>query len=306
MKIYVQSRGKPQDKDYTWLKVKESKLIREIPPILKRIRVGELIQSEKYSIVLARNDGELVLLVTGLSGERSDFMNRQIRNSVAWVEDSPKKERIIRSLAVLALTDKQTLESKVKEAVIEAEATSEYEFEVNREKINQLLSELKPVQDKNNAIKENRVGNNSEQLQTEVGSELEKNLLPSRDGVLVLATTLKTESGLQQYKVWRGLSDKVPYEQLISVSSSSEQDQGKKNWVRIAIVMAVAVVILMILLNLKCLNPTEVIPLLKCLNPTEVIPLLKCLNPTEVIPQNNQKENSPSQVVPQINLPLKK
>lgn len=248
MTIYIQSRGKPQEKDYKWQRVRKNNFVFEVPPILKRISVGELIQSEKYSIVLARNDRELVLLVTGLSSERIDFMNRRIRNSVAWVEpDSSENEQIIRSLVVLALTDKQTLENKVNEAVVEAKVTSEYHFEVNWEKINQ-LSELKQVQGNNNAKKGNYIGNNSVELQTEVGLELQANCLPSGDGVLVLATTLKTESDLKQYNVWRGLSNKVPYEELKSVSSPSEQKKSLLWQVAIAVAMAVVIIIIAVVI----------------------------------------------------------
>ena len=189
MVIYVQSRGKPQQKDYQWLKVRKDNFVRKIPPILKIISVSELIDSKKYSLVLGRNDGELVLLVTGLSSERIDFMNRPIRNSIAWVDQySPENEKIMRSLAVLALRDKQALEKIVNEAVVETEVSSEYEFEVNRAQINQ-LSESIAVQSNDNPDKRNKIGNNSPELQSEVASELESNRLPDRDGILVLVTS---------------------------------------------------------------------------------------------------------------------
>ncbi|MFP4693305.1 MAG: hypothetical protein ACLFM2_05510 [Halothece sp.] len=227
MKIYVQSRGKPQNKDYTWLKSEENHLYREIPPILKRISIAKLIDSRKYSIVVARDDGELVLLVTGLSSQRNDFMNRQIRNSVAWVvDDNPENEKIIRSLAVCVLTDREKVENEVNEAVNETEANSDYEFNVNSEKINQ-LSDIK-VESYSNPNEDNYIGSYSIELQQEIGLELQTNPLPNRDGILVLLTSLKTESALKEYKVWRGLSAKVSSNELTPVYSNSQKQLSKK------------------------------------------------------------------------------
>ena len=253
MVIYVQSRGKPQQKDYQWLKVRKNNFVREIPPILKRISVSELIDSKKYSLVLARNDGELVLLVTGLSSERIDFMNRPIRNSIAWVAQySPENEKIMRSLAVLALRDKEALEKIVKEAVVETEVSSEYEFGVNRAKINQ-LSESITVQSNDNSEKRNKIGNNSPELQREVASELENNRLPDRDGILVLVTSLKTESGLREYQIWRGLSDKVSSGQLTLVASRSELPQAEKKipvWLPVLMAVVIIMIVVFLVINL--------------------------------------------------------
>lgn len=243
MKIYVQSRGKPQNKDYTWLKSEENHLYREIPPILKRISIAKLIDSRKYSIVVARDDGELVLLVTGLSSQRNDFMNRQIRNSVAWVvDDNPENEKIIRSLAVCVLTDREKVENEVNEAVNETEANSDYEFNVNSEKINQ-LSDIK-VESYSNPNEDNYIGSDSIELQQEIGLELQTNPLPNRDGILVLLTSLKTESALKEYKVWRGLSAKVPYNELTLVYSNY-----KKKTLAVVTAVVTAVVIILILIR---------------------------------------------------------
>lgn len=249
MKTYVQSRGKPQDKDYTWLKARKNRLYREIPPILKRIPVAKLIDSRKYSIVLAQDDGELVLLITGLMSERSDFMNRQIRNSVAWVGDNPSEdEPLIRSLAVLALTDKPKLEKQVNEAVVEAEPDSEYEFSFNQQTINQ-IAELISVQRNKNAKEDNYIGSDSPELQQQVGLELEANCLPNRNGILVLLTSLKTESGLKEYRVWRGLSAKVTYDQLKLVSSRSKQKLSQKKTLAVVMAVVMAVVIILIVIR---------------------------------------------------------
>ena len=248
MRIYVQSRGKPQNKDYTWLKAEKNHLSRKIPPIIKRIPIAKLIDSRKYSIVVARDDGELVLLVTGLSSQRNDFMNRQIRNSVAWVvDDNPENEKIIRSLAVCVLTDREKIENEVNEAVNETEANSDYEFNVNSETINQ-LSDIK-VESYSNPNEDNYIGSDSIELQQEIGLELQTNALPNRDGILVLLTSLKTESALKEYEVWRGLSAKVSSNELTLVFSNSQKQLSKKKTLAVVTAVVAAVVIIIILIR---------------------------------------------------------
>ena len=249
MRIYVQSRGKPQDKDYTWLKAEKNRLYREIPPILKRISIAEFIDSRKYSIVVARNDTELVFLVTGLFSERNDFMNRQIRNSVACVvHDNLENESIIRSLAVLALENKEKLEKEVNEAVYETEPDSEYEFNFDVKKISQ-LSESIQLKSDSNPKESNYIGSDSKKLQKDVGLKLKNNHLPERNDILVLLTTLKTESALKKHNIWLGLSAKVPYNELTPVSSNSQKQLPEKK--TLAVVTAVVIAVVMILIVIK-------------------------------------------------------
>ncbi len=82
MAIYVQSCGVSQNNDYRWLKIGENDHISRIPPILKRpfsivvgklekeVFVTDMIDSKTPSIVLARSDRELLLLVTGLKAKK--------------------------------------------------------------------------------------------------------------------------------------------------------------------------------------------------------------------------------------------
>lgn len=62
--------------------------------------ISGLIQSESPSVVIARFDKELMLLVTGLeSQEKKDFRDRPIRHSIAWVcNDNRHDEMQIRKV----------------------------------------------------------------------------------------------------------------------------------------------------------------------------------------------------------------
>lgn len=109
MTIYVQSRGKSQEHDHSWLEV--TKGIAQtsiIPEKLKAMKPEELIDSQKSSIVLARLDEHLVLIITALDAPgRTDFMRRQICNTVAWIEpDNSKNERLFCKVAAHALNEK--------------------------------------------------------------------------------------------------------------------------------------------------------------------------------------------------------
>ena len=109
MKIYVQSRGYDQDKDYHWIRVAEDGIVKEeIPPLSKN--TISLIENSYPSVVLERlPESSLLLLITGLKPEkRLDIIGRQIRIDLAFVdEDTDHNEMILRQLAVRALVDEK-------------------------------------------------------------------------------------------------------------------------------------------------------------------------------------------------------
>jgi hypothetical protein len=218
MEIYVQSRGDSEEYDYRWLKISEQDQQLEVPSILTRsilierknqVRVFDLIQSEAPSVVLARDNGELLLLVTGLESTRQDFRNRKIRNSVAWVcQESDDNERFIRAIASQALLDK--LREKIDLAVTFG---GEYGFQVSFEEITNVVSteELEKIHSMEPKF-DKKLGKNLPEVRDALAYELEERRLPTEDGVLVTVTGIKTESALKQAGVWRGLSTLVEAE----------------------------------------------------------------------------------------------
>lgn len=295
MAIYVQSCGVSQDNDYRWLKIRENIHIPETPAILKRpfpgaaettVRVTEMIDSKTPSIVLARSDGELLLYVTALKAkdERADLFGRPVRNSVAWTfQDSDDNERIIRSLAVRAL--KGELESEIDEAV---NGGGEYGFEVSFKKISQLAQPEKI--ESFEAEPPIRIGKDSLEFKEQLALELERHCLLKEEPhrLLVVVSSIKTEDGLLRARVWRGLSARVTAQEWIErpdetlglapVTTRTGRNQPNENGFFLRIALAVVILILLIVLALKLLIPLKSEP--------------------ETTP-------SPSQVVPQTNLPTK-
>lgn len=231
MRIYVQSCGVSQENDYCWLKIRPNRSIREIPPILKRplsgrsqgiVRVTDAIESQTLSMVVARDDGELLLLLTGLPAreERTDFMGRRVRNSVAWIcDNSDEGERFIRSLVVRALRNEIELAEAVDRAIV---AGGEYGFDADFEALD-LLAKPLSVGLHSNADNTEKVGKNSPLLRQELALELESNRLPKREGLLIVMTSLKTQPALAEARVWRGLSNRIAEEGWIKTSSSIGQ-----------------------------------------------------------------------------------
>ena len=214
MAIYVQSRGFSQDDDYCWLP--------EVPPILRENRVNDLIQSESFSVVLARYSKKLLLLVTGLPAqERTDFRGRKIRNSVAWVlEDSEASERELRAIADFALRD--LLANSIDSAI---KFGGEQGFEVSFNDLERLnLEEV----DNFPAKLESQIGQNSQELREKLAFELNQRHLPKDNGALVVVTGIKSESALMEAGVWRGLSSLVqaeewkPYKKSLPLAAKKE------------------------------------------------------------------------------------
>lgn len=230
MKIYVQSRGFSQDDDYCWQP--------EPPVILITNRINDLIQSESPSVVLARYNGELLLLVTGLESiERTDFRGRIIRNSVVWVgEDSEENEQKLRAIAASALGD--LLKDYIDSAVTFG---GEDGFEVDFDAIDQLkIKQVRIVETKS----ENKIGKNSQFLKNDLADEIEERCLPKGNGFnntpLLVVTGIKSEHALKQAGVWRGLSNLVQGEGWKEYKFPLEETEEKNN--NQALIMAFVVI----------------------------------------------------------------
>ena len=213
METYVQSGGVAQEHDYCWLD--ENHNIVEAHPLVKKAK--DLIESEAFSVVLARNSDKLLLLVTGLkSSERRDYRGRTIRNSVAWVGQDPD-EPTLRSIAARALLG--SLEKEIDGAV---KSGGEKGFEVSFEKI-KTLTEATTNLAKSELLESDKekqkIGRTSDKLKRELASDLEKYRLPRQEPEhksdnqqfvpLVVVTGIQDEETLQKAGVWRGLSSLV-------------------------------------------------------------------------------------------------
>ncbi|NET58777.1 MAG: hypothetical protein F6K47_22300 [Symploca sp. SIO2E6] len=207
MKIYVQSRGFEQEYDYRWLHVYgDGTTEQEIPPI--SLEVTNLIDSESNSIVLEKlNREEILLLITGIEpDERVDFLDRQIRISVAWVgliSDEP----VLKNLAVRALQaeEQYSLTAEINQAV---PLGGKYGFYIDSEKMRQLIlahsSPQLPANKPPNLTK--KIGKNSAKLRTQLAEELTECQLPTQPGTLVIVTGIKKRETLENAVIWRSLS----------------------------------------------------------------------------------------------------
>jgi hypothetical protein len=212
MDIYIQSRG--FSKDYRWLKVEHGSIIRKEPQIpLKAI---ELIDTNDYSVILGRFDGQLTLLVTGLkTKERTDNRQRPIRNSVAYLGDY-SDEKFIKYLTVQALTYElaEIIDNAVKSG-------GDYGFYVTPEKLPKPQSndgKLSP--DENSKIKPFSK-ENKEEFADEI-QELES--LPGNE-FLVVVTDIKTKHDLEKVEVWRGLTMRTDEDQQVIINTQTHKQR---------------------------------------------------------------------------------
>ncbi|MGG6269111.1 hypothetical protein ACQ4M3_25560 [Leptolyngbya sp. AN03gr2] len=244
MIIYVQSRGRSQEHDYRWLEVRKSSQSPSIPPLLKDLKVEELIESQKPSIILARSGKYLLLLVTALESreERSDFMRRQIRNSVAWVsEEKPEIEQLFRAITVRALRGE--LAADIDKAI---GIGGQYGFEVDFEQLRHLVDHLE-VGVKPATSAYFKYGKNNIELRADLALELSQFSLPHDldNQILVVVTTLKSQEALERFQVWRGLSNRIESQTWVEVSTSASNRTelgSQKKTLLLGILVAVIVV----------------------------------------------------------------
>lgn len=259
MPIYIQSRGKKQDQDYRWLRIKENEYYPENPdfllqPIGSSIRPIDLIESQKFSIILVATEDRYYLLVTGLKArpERTDFTGRLVRNSILW-ECKKDNELKMRSLLILALRGE--LDRVDKSITI----SGKYGFEVDYDRLQHLSNSI-AIGNNQNIDLNCKLGKNCDSLREELALELENNLLPDKKGLLVLVTSIKSASALKQTGVWRGLSNRIEFEQFKQYDSLDVKAEKKTLWLWIAIaLLVVAIAIITIKANTPQTQP-EITP----------------------------------------------
>jgi len=210
MKNYVKSRG--ISKGHSWLDQNQKEISN--PPILNS--VIQMVDSDDFSLVLYRLEGQLSLLVTGLETKnRTDNRTRKIKNSVLWVGDNSDEETL-RAISIQALNGK--LSAKIDQAVFSKNNTQG--FEVDFEELEPKKLDLPSVEN-NRADSSKKIGKLSA-LKDSLIDELKKYCLPMQEGMLVVVSSTVSKDNLEQKQVWRGLSDGISDDEWIPL----EGDKG--------------------------------------------------------------------------------
>jgi len=279
MEIYVQSRGNSPDFEYCWQP--------EVPPQLSSI--SSLIQSESPSVVLARFQGQLILLTTGLeSSEKKDFRDRPIRHSIFWrCDDNSSGETQIRAIAVQAL--REQLSDQVDKYI---SLGGQNGFEVSSSELKKLsdsfLNEIES-QDLPDDLEAPAIGKNSPKLKEYLAYQLQHYSLPKGYKFIVVATGIKAEDSLEKAGAWRSLSNLVKSKDWRNLSKGEVR---QPNFLRAAILIVGAIVVVALILLVVLLRPfspkPEVTP---SPNPT-TSPTQQTIEETSQILQNSLT-NSP-------------
>ncbi|MBD2778881.1 hypothetical protein [Iningainema tapete] len=219
MEIYVQSCGLAPEHDYRWLKITKDNQSEDIPPLLKeqintkkgkKVYLSDLYESHDHSIVLAKDDSKLLLLVTALKAiERSKLYGRGVRNSVAFIGEYCEDEPVLRIIAANALKDWESFRHIIDKAVYFDKNEG---FLVDIESINKYIENVtnevgyRKFETPDPSIK---IAKNSRDIKKKLAEELEKYLLPDWDGPLVIVTGNVSEKVLRKHFVWRSVSERV-------------------------------------------------------------------------------------------------
>lgn len=266
MAIYLQSRGKNQDQDYRWLKIQSNESYPENPDFLSQpidnltLKPVDLIESQKFSVILVARRNDYYLLITGLKAreERTDFTGRAVRNSLLWICQKDPENIIIRSLLIRALRGE--LERQIDKTI---NIAGQYGFEVDYQLLKDLPNSTWEIGKNQNTDLNGKIAKNSELLRQELALELETNTLPPQEGLLVLITSIKSASALKETNVWRGLSNRVESEEFQKYSSLTNQQSQKKTiflGIAIALILIMAIALLMIKFTTPQKPQPEIIP----------------------------------------------
>lgn len=274
--VYVQSRGLTQDHDYRWLKIETNHQTPTIPDILKgslyadgkSIVPVDLIDSQKFSIVLLHWSNQLTLLITGLKSgeERVDFAGRAIRNSIL-IQGRYGYEKKFRGILIRALTEQLDLDEIVTSG-------GDYGFIVNHKALLDLAkSEDLQFDNPGNHTHIDKIAKNTPKNRQKLALELKQNQLPNREGLLIVVTSLKTGSVLEKMGVWRGLSNRIESETWIeyktreipksSVSSLNKMSvtphpsQVKKGGLILLLILLLLILVVIVAQSLQTTPPSQ-------------------------------------------------
>lgn len=228
-RIYVQNRGVSQDYDYQWKEIRfnnNTQCVVDYPPLVKSFK--DLLDSKAPSLLLARSENKLLLLITDIPSQRKDYRERTIRNSVAWIGEA-QDEQILTALAIRGLKSILGQDTSFKEEINNAVEPNEKEgFRVKEKALqaeNLAKNPQSPYKSQDLPLKIDRckIAKIDEERINELINELKEYKLPQHDGALVVVTKNKAESALKKAKVWRGLSALVKSDNWIEIQSDRKK-----------------------------------------------------------------------------------
>ncbi|RQH08835.1 putative Ig domain-containing protein [Okeania hirsuta] len=227
-RIYVQSRGISQD--YQWNETnfdnntQKQKTV-DYPPLVKNFK--DLLDSRTPSLLLARCENKLLLLVADIPSQRRDYMSRIIRNSVAWIGEE-QDEQILRALAVRGLQsllgEDYSFQEEINNAV-KSDREKGFTIEINGLEVNNLAQEIQVKSESSlpSEIAKRKIAKIGDKRINELINELKEHKLPQHNGALVVVTGNKAQSALEEASVWRGVSKLVNSEDWIEVQPELEE-----------------------------------------------------------------------------------
>jgi hypothetical protein len=190
----------------------------------------EMVDSDYFSLVIYRANGQLSLLVTALKSQnRIDNRTRKIKNSVLWVGDNSDEETL-RAISIQALNGE--LAAKIDQAVDSENNTQGFKVDFDKLKVD--FDKLKPekldlpsVENKlADSYSSKKIGNLSA-LKDSLIDDLKKYSLPiqEEEGMLVVVSSTVSQLSLEREKVWRGLSDSIPDDEWIDLSVQGDKEK---------------------------------------------------------------------------------
>jgi|GEM_PF-6220237 len=217
MRNYVKSRGPSRSHEYTWVAQTQERLE---PSILNRsfsednrvVRITEFHNQSSPALIVLRDNGELLLLLTGIKATWNGPGGSSIYHSIAWVSSGNTESNEEENIRRLIIRDLQgNLQNDIASA-IESCPEDELGFKVDFEKLKQ-IEEDKNVKlkdrESNFHIGRGKLGNNNQDLKNQLVDELKQSRLPPEDGFLIVVSDFVGEQLFKDVKVWQGLSSRI-------------------------------------------------------------------------------------------------
>lgn len=210
--VSMMTGGISQNNDYCTRGIynkENNPIIERTESLIRGLNIDDLTYSEKPSILIMKKNGEVQVVVQGMTTNRTDYRGRRIRNAITFrmKDEGIKTENFARRLTKVFLDG--DLDEIVEDCTNIVEDTKDAYFNLDTAK---LISKVSTKVDniKNNA---KLIGRNisSTQNADEAFKELSKELtefsLPWKDGVLLAVSKGITDSKkLKNAGVYRGIA----------------------------------------------------------------------------------------------------
>jgi len=252
MNVYINSRGRPNIKDYCWLNDKEEKIHNSwLDDCLA------LIDSTSPVFALYHYQNSYWLFITRIESDRKDYTGRKIRSSLVLQTDTESGQQVLRNLLIVLMANLDDCLSEI-DTFINESNNNAAGFKFDKKILDGFLikeSNTEKVQQLNPRLRESKIAHLSLKRLEELTELIKSYQFPVEDGLLLWVGEGDIETLDKEENLWRVLcpSEQSKHWRISEVVS----ERKKRQSVRIKLMIYSCLLIMLLLPVLAIWNVQE-------------------------------------------------